>query len=238
MHQAYWGSAPDSAFRRSVDAMAAPTGFNINNSIRLHRLWQALGDTTRGRDELSRVLLIASGLTPAERTEAANAPLISRMVGQWASEDAQRIRTALAQLTSPSYGAFVAAMISMNHADIVARYRDLPAADRRAMAMNAGFLFNVTRLVPDTGVRARIFAMATTGDPAQYEAVGAFLLALTNARTAHDTTISAELDAALTGMRDRARWAFFSWEREGAMRAYVDRLDPALARLVRERLRD
>jgi hypothetical protein len=71
--------------------------------------------------------------------------------------------------------------------------------------MNAGFLSKVTQLVHDPALRARIFAVATTGDPRQHGAFGASPVALNNARVSHDAAFFAQLHIALNRLAGRAR---------------------------------
>ena len=129
-------------------------------------------------------------------------------------------------------------MVGGKAADIKAAYADLSAADRNAIAMNAGFLHNIGKLVIDAGARARLYAMTTIGDARQYDAMARFLDAVQVAKLNPSSDLPEELDAALKGLNERARWALFSWERQGAMKSYVGGLDPKLAALVSERLRE
>ena len=72
----------------------------------------------------------------------------------------------------------------------------------------------------------------------QYDAMAAFLDAVQAAKLIPGGPLPDDVDAALRGLNERARWALFSWEREGAMKEYVDGLSPKLAAAVRERLRE
>jgi hypothetical protein len=180
---------------------------------------------------------MVSALTVDERREAKASPLIRKLIGRLGDEEAKRVRTALDKMVGPKYERFLAAIVGGKADEIKAAYADLPKDDRAAIAMNAGFLFNVGRLVTDAGARARLYAMTTTGDATQYDAMARFLDAARAAKDV-DGALPAELDAALKGLNERARWALFAWEREGAMKDYVGKLGNGLAETVRERLRE
>jgi hypothetical protein len=237
LHAAYFKEGAND-FKTKVDALTGPTGFNVTNSLRLHRLWQLLTKKRASEETVSDILLMISGLSVAERREAKASPLIGRLIGSLPAEDAKRVRTALDKLVGPKYEKFLAAVVGGKAEDIKAAYADLPKSDRAAIAMNAGFLMNIGRLVTDAGARARLYAMTTTGDVRQYDAMAAFLDAVQAAKLIPSGALPEDVDAALRGLNERARWALFSWEREGAMKEYVDGLAPKLAYTVRERLRE
>jgi hypothetical protein len=237
LHKAYFKEG-DNDFKTKVDALAGPIGFNVGNSLRLHRLWQLLNRKRQDNETIGDILLMVSALTVAERREAKASSLISRLIGRLEREDADRVRRALDKLVSPKYEKFLAAVVGGKAEDIKAAYADLPAADRGAIAMNAGFLHNIGKLVTDAGARARLYAMTTTGDAGQYDAMARFLDAVQVAKLNPSSDLPEELDAALKGLNERARWALFSWERQGAMKSYIGGLDPKLAAIVSERLRE
>ena len=106
---------------------------------------------------------MVAGLSPAERREAKASALISRSIGRLKAGDADAVRKALDRLVGGKYEKFLAAVVGGKADEIKAAYGDLPKGDRGAIAMNAGFLVNIGRLVPDAAARARLYAMTTTG---------------------------------------------------------------------------
>ena len=236
LHKRYFKDGEDD-FKAKVDALAGPTGFNVANSLRLHRLWQLLTRKRRDDETIGDIVLMVSALTVDERREAKASPLLAKLIRRLGDDGAKRVRTALEKMVGPKYERFLAAIVGGKADEIKAAYADLPRDDRAAIAMNAGFLLNVGRLVTDAGARARLYAMTTTGDAAQYDAMARFLDAARAAKDL-DGALPAELDAALKGLNERARWALFAWEREGAMKDYVGKLGSGLADSVRERLRE
>jgi hypothetical protein len=237
MHKAYFKEG-ENDYKAKVDALNRPIGFNLTNSLRLHRLWQLLSQKRPSEETVSDILLMVAGLSPAERREAKASALISRLIGRLKAGDADAVRKALDRLVGGKYEKFLAAVVGGKADEIKAAYGDLPKGDRGAIAMNAGFLVNIGRLVPDAAARARLYAMTTTGDVRQYDAMAAFLDAVQAAKLIPGGPLPDDVDAALRGLNERARWALFSWEREGAMKEYVDGLSPKLAAAVRERLRE
>jgi hypothetical protein len=237
MHKAYFKEG-ENEYKTKVDALNRPIGFNLTNSLRLHRLWQLLSRKRPSEETVSDILLMIAGLSVAERREAKASPLIAKLVARLKSEDAEAVRKALDKLVGGKYEKFLAAVVGGKAEEIKAAYTDLPAADRGTIAMHEGFLINVGRLLTDSAARARLYAMTTTGDVRQYDAMAAFLDAVQAAKLIPGGPMPDDVDAALRGLRERARWALFSWEREGAMKEYVDGLAPTLAHAVRERLRD
>ena len=159
-------------------------------------------------------------------------------MGRLGTDDAATVRKALDKMVSPKYERFLAAVVGGKAEEIKAAYVDLPSSDRGTIAMNSGFLINIGRLIADAGARARLYAMTTTGDVRQYDAMAAFLDSVQAAKLIPSGPLPEDVDAALRRLNERARWALFSWEREGAMKEYVDGLSPKLADAVRERLRE
>lgn len=236
LHNRYF-KAGEEDFKAKVDALAGPTGFNVANSLRLHRLWQLLTRKRKDDETIGDIVLMVSALTVDERREAKASSLIRSLIVRLGDDEAKRVRTALDKMVGPKYERFLAAVVGGKADEIKAAYADLPKDDRAAIAMNAGFLVNVGRLVSDAGARARLYAMTTTGDTGQYDAMARFLDAAKAAKDV-DGALPPELDAALKGLNERSRWALFSWEREGAMKDYVGKLRPGLANTVFERLRE
>jgi hypothetical protein len=234
-HAAYF-KAGDNPFKAKVDALTGPLGFNITNSLRLHRLWQML--TTRERDSETTgwIVTMVGALTPAERREARGSSLIAKLVGKLGTDDAARVRKALDSLTSDKFEKFLDAVASGKAEDIKTAYDALEKADKGAMYMNAGFLAAIDRIVADPGARAAITAMTQTGRSGQYDAMVAFIAALSAAKGTTATEVPEDITTAMGKLRDQVRWTFFL--NQPAMKQYVEALPPKLAYLIRERLRD
>jgi hypothetical protein len=235
LHTAYFAPGAND-FKTKVDALAGPIGFNVTNSLRLHRLWQLLTAPPRDTEDIGVIATLIGALTPAERREARASSLIAKLIGKLATQDAARLRRALDLLISDKFEKFMAAVASGKAEDIKTAYGDLARSDQGAMAMNAGFQASVERLVGDPAGRARIFAMTETGRSGQYDAMTALLDALGKAKDSGTTDLPDDLAAALTGLNERVRWSFFL--NQGAMKQYVDVLPPKLASAIRARLRD
>jgi hypothetical protein len=234
MHAAYFNGS--NAFRAKVDALAGPLGFNTGNSLRLHRLWQMLTAKERDSETTGWIVTMVGALTPAERREARSSSLISRLVGKLPKEDAGRVRRALDLLISDKFEKFLGVVATGQAEDVKAAYEALETKDKGAMYMNAGLQINIDRLTADPAARAAIVAMATTGRTGQYDAMVAFIDALSKAKGTTATEVPEEITAAMGKLRDRVRWTFFL--NQPAMKQYVDALPPKLANIIRERLRD
>jgi hypothetical protein len=235
LHAAYFKEGRNE-FRDKVDKLLGPLGFNITNSLRLHRLWQFLIAKHHDNEDIGVIVTLIGALTPAERREARGSSLIAKVIGKLPTDDAARLRGALDLLISDKFEKFMGAVASGKAEDIKAAYADLAKTDRGAMAMNAGFQASVGRLVTDPAGRARIFAMTETGRASQYDAMTALIDALGQAKSSGATELPDEVATALAGLNERVRWSFFL--NQSAMKQYVDVLPPKLANIIRERLRD
>jgi hypothetical protein len=84
--------------------------------------------------------------------------------------------------------------------------------------------------------------MTETFTVAQYDLMAAFVGALRRAKAEADagglTAVPGYVTAAMAPLHEFARWTFFSWSREGALKDYVDVLPAKVANEIRERLRD
>jgi hypothetical protein len=234
-HAAYF-KAGDNPFKAKVDALTGPLGFNITNSLRLHRLWQMLTANDRDSETVGRIVTMVGALTPAERREARSSSLISRLVGKLGKDEAARVRKALDALISAKFEKFLDAVASGKAEDIKAAYDTLETGDKGAMYMNAGFLAAVDRIAADPGARAAIRAMTQTGRTAQFDAMVAFIAALEAAKGTTATDVPEEITTTMAKLRDQVRWMFFL--NQPAMKQYVEALPPKLANIIRERLRD
>jgi hypothetical protein len=235
LHAAYFKEG-ENKFKEKVDALTGPLGYNVNNSLRLHRLWQMLTAKERDSETTGWIVVMVGALTPAERREARSSSLISGLIGKLPKADAARVRQALDLLVSDKSEKFLAAVASGRAEDIKAAYEALEIADKRAMYMNAGFLANVDRLTGDPAARAAITALTQTGRTGQYDAMVAFIDALSKAKGTTADEVPEDITAAMGKLRDQVRWTFFL--NQPAMKQYVDVLPPKLANIIRERLRD
>lgn len=237
-----------------MDALAGPIGYNLVNSIRLHRLWQLFGQQKAGAATVDDIVLAIDALPISERREAAGAALITKLATALGGDDTKRVRAALDQPTvseyvnginparSPGIAAFLVAIVSGTADAIKQRYRALSAADRRTLAQSPPFLAYLDFHLFDMGVRACVYAMISNASVDQYDAMSAFLESLTHANVealvSGATDVPDYVSTAMGRLTDVSRWTFFSWAREGAMREYVDVLPPHMATQIRERLRD
>jgi hypothetical protein len=234
MHAAYFNGSD--AFRAKVDALAGPIGFNVGNSLRLHRLWQMLTAKDRDSETVGWIVTMVGALTPGERREARSSSLISKLVGKLPKDDAARVRKQLDMLISDKFEKFLDAVASGKGEDIKTAYDALETGDKGAMYMNAGFLAAVDRIAADPGARAAITALTQTGRTGQYDAMVAFIAALEAAKGTTATEVPEEITTAMGKLRDQVRWTFFL--NQPAMKQYVEALPPKLANIIRERLRD
>jgi hypothetical protein len=236
LHTAYYAPGAND-FKTKVDALTGPLGFNVTNSLRLHRLWQLLSaPRDSDHEDIGLIVTLIGALTPAERREARGSSLIAKLITKLDTDSAARGRRALDLLISDKFEKFMGAVAGGNAEQITAAYADLARSDQGAMALNAGFQAAVERAVTDPAGRARIFAMTETGRTGQYDAMTALIDALGQAKASGATELPDDVATALTGLNERVRWSFFL--NQGAMKQYVDVLPPNLANVIRERLRD
>jgi hypothetical protein len=251
-HAAYFAAGPN-AFRRQVDALAGPIGYNLVNSIRLHRLWQLFGSHAAGTATVDAIVLAIDALPVSERREAAASSLIAKLATALGGDDAKRVRKALDQPTaseyvngvnparSPAIAALLAAIVSGVPDDIKRRYGALGPGDRQTLSASSAFLAYLDFHLFDAAALACVYAMISSASVDQYDAMSVFLDSLTHANV---EALVSGLDgvpdyvaAALGRLTDASRWTFFSWAREGAMKQYVDVLPPRVAAAIRELLR-
>ncbi len=250
----YAPEPPPNVFKQKVDALAAPIGFNLTNSIRLDRVFTLFQNQQAGTATVNEIILAIDALPPSERKEAAGASLIATAIGGLAADDATRVRAALnaptvAEYTerlnpakSPAISAFLASIVSGKADDIKAAYGALPRNDRGTLAQNAAFLVYVKGHQMATSGQACTFAVTETGDPDQYNRMAEFLAELSRAKLEADAgTLAAVppyVTAAMRKLQERARWALFAFGRDGAMKDYVDVLPKKIAWEISNRLRD
>ena len=253
LHTAYFAAGPN-PFKAQVDALTGPRGFNLTNSIRLHRLWQLFTNQAAGTATVDDLIFAIARLPTAERAEAARSTLIRGLETAIGGIGAQRVRAALSAPTSPEYvgrvnpsrspaiSRFLGAIIVGTPEVLKRTYGELSQDDRRSLVRNAAFMVFVDHHLLDTAMRAAVWAMTETWSTSQFDAITTFTDALRRARTEASTgTLTGVPDyvtRAMAGLHDYSRWTFFSWSREGAMREYVDVLPQSVANEIRERLRD
>lgn len=253
LHTAYFAAGPN-PFKAQVDALTGPRGFNLTNSIRLHRLWQLFTNQAAGSATVDDLIFAIARLPTAERAEAARSTLIRTLETAIGGIGAQRVRAALSAPTSreyvsrvnpsrsPAISRFLGAIIVGTPEVLKRTYGDLSREDRQALVRNAAFMVFVDHHLLDTAMRAAVWAMTETWSTSQFDAMTTFTDALRRARTeASAGTLTGVPDyvrQAMAGLHDYSRWTFFSWSREGAMREYVDVLPQGVANEIRERLRD
>jgi len=253
LHTAYFAAGPN-PFKAQVDALTGPVGFNLTNSIRLHRLWQLFQNQAAGTATVDDLIFAIARLPAGERAEAGRSTLIKKLETAIGGLGARRVRAALTAPTSDEYvyklnasgsvavNRFLGAIIIGTADGIKTAYGNLSRQDRLAVTRNVAFMTFVEHHLLDTAMRAAVWAMTETWNAGQFDAMTAFTDALRRARDeASSGTLTATPDyvkTALAGLHDYSRWTFFSWSREGAMREYVDVLPPTVASDIRERLRD
>jgi hypothetical protein len=253
LRTAYYAAGPN-PFRTQVDALTGPLGYNLTNSIRLHRLWQLFKDQAAGTATVDALVFAIARLPPSERAEAARSTLIRGFETAIGGVGAQRVRAALSAPTSDEYvgqvnpsrsaaiNRFLGAIIIGTPEVLKRTYGELSRDDRRTLMRNPAFMVFVDHHLLDSALRAAVWAMTETWSTGQFDAMTTFIDALRRARTeASGGTLTGVPDyvrQALAGLHDYSRWTMFSWSREGAMREYVDVLPRPIANEIRERLRD
>jgi hypothetical protein len=252
-HAAYF-AAGTNAFKTAVDALAGPVGYNLTNSIRLHRLWLLFGQQASGAATVDDLVLAIDALPVAERQEAARASLLTSLIAKLPATDGKRIRRALdaptvAEYTqqvnpsgSPAIAGLLKAIVAGHDDEIKQAYRVLGARDRNAVAMNAAFLAYLDFHLTDAAIQACVYAMVASHDAAQYDAMAAFVSSLRSAKDENDlfgiSSAPSYVIDAMDKLTDESRWSFFSWARNGALKQYADVLPAKVANEIRERLRD
>jgi hypothetical protein len=257
-HSAYFAAGPGpNVFKQQVDALSGPLGYNLTNSIRLHRLWQQLtgrisaAPAATGTDA---IVLFIDALPVGERAEAARSTLIQGLVAKVGGADGDRIKAALSAPTVPEYtdkinpshsagiAAMLKAIVSGSGDEMKKAYAALSIADKQALQWNAAFLAYVDFHLPDTAARACLYAMTSNFSVAQYDAMAAFISSLKSARAEQAlfglTGVPQYVLDAMGKLTDRSRWSFFSWSRKTAVKEYVDVLPTDVANEIKERLRD
>ncbi len=253
LHTAYFAAGPN-PFKTRVDALTGPLGFNLTNSIRLHRLWQLFKDQAAGTATVDDLVFAIARLPPAERAEAAGATLIRTFETAIGGLGARRVRAALSAPTHADYvnkinpsgsaaiNRFLGAIIIGTPERLKSAYGALSRQDRITLTRNPAFMVFVDHHLLDSAMRAAVWAMTETWSAAQFDAMTTFVDALRRAREEERSgTLSGVpeyVTQAIAGLHDYSRWTFFSWSREGAMREYVDVLARPVASEIRERLRD
>ena len=251
----YWApEPPPNVFKQKVDALAAPIGFNLTNSIRLDNLFTLFQKQQAGTATVNEVIVAIDALPPSERKEAAGANLIATAIGKLAPDDAARVRAALNVPTVPEYteglnpkkspavSAFLTSLVGGKADEIKAAYVAMPKNDRGTLAQNPAFLVYVDHHQEASSGRACTYALTETGDPDQYNRMAEFLAELSRAKLEADagtlTAVPPYVTAAMGRLQERARWALFAFGRTGAMKDYVSVLPEKIAWEISDRLRD
>ncbi len=257
-HSSYFAAGPGpNLFKQQVDALNGPLGYNLTNSIRLHRLWQQLtgrSSAAPGAAGTDDIVLFIDALPVGERLEAVRSTLIQGLVAKIAGADGDRIKAALNAPTVPEYtekinpghsagiAAMLKAIVSGSGDEMKKAYAALSIADKQALQWNAAFLAYVDSHLPDTAAQACVYAMISNFSIAQYDAMAAFISSLKSARAEQAlfglTGVPQYVLDAMGKLTDRSRWSFFSWSRRTAVKEYVDVLPTGVAGEVKERLRD
>jgi hypothetical protein len=257
-HSAYFAPGPGpNLFKQQVDALAGPLGYNLTNSIRLHRLWQqmqARASGAAGAASIDDIVLAIDALPVGERKEAAGSTLIAGLITKIGGAGGDRITKALNAPTVAEYtdkinpgrsagiAAMLKAIVSGSGDEMKKAYGALSLTDRRTLEWNAALLAYVDFHLPDTAARACLYAMTSNFDVAQYDAMANFISSLRSAKAEQSlfglTSVPQYVVDAMGKLSDRSRWSFFSWSREAAVKEYVDILPADVARAIKERLRD
>lgn len=257
-HSAYFAAGPGpNLFKQQIDALTGPIGYNLTNSIRLHRLWQQLTGRTSaapGAAATDDIVLFIDALPVGERAEAARSTLIQGLVAKIGGADGDRIKGALNAPTVPEYtekinpghsagiATMLKAVVSGSGEEMKKAYGALSLGDRQTLQWNAAFLAYVDFHLPDMASRACLYAMISNFSVAQYDAMAGFISSLKSARAEQAlfglTGVPQYVLDAMGKLTDRSRWSFFSWSRTGAVKEYVDVLPADVAGQIKERLRD
>jgi hypothetical protein len=248
----YWSNA---AFKAQVDAHRQPDGFNLTNNPNLDRLFQLLGAGLAGVDAvLSHIVRV---MTPAERAEANSSPLIDQKIASYHDADAEtRVHNALRfprtdELSrelnpnnSPRIAALLEALALRDVEQIKQRFAALTPAERGELTRNAATMVFIDRQIPDTRLRACLYAMLVTGSVGQFTAMDHFLdacldawVVLTAGTEQPPTATPDSLRAALRSVAYEARLALYRLV-EDARRQFVDALPAPINQRVLYALRE
>jgi hypothetical protein len=159
-------------------------------------------------------------LSPAERTEAAAATLMTTLLGRVAAADAGRIRSALTSPAAVGFGhdlnphdspkvtALLSAIVGGDGDAIKQAYRDCTPTDKGAVYMNAHVLAWIRHAMPsDVIMRANVIVMLNTGNVAQYDATAELQHQLYDAHGA--AALPEPLRAALRAMSFTGKLSFY-----------------------------
>lgn len=245
----------NAAFKAQVDTHMRPDGYNLRNNPNLDLLFTLIGGGVAGIDmTLSHIV---SQMNPTERTEANNSSLIDQQIAKYKDADAEaRVHNALRfprtnelahelnPNNSPRIGALLEALALRDSTRIKECFVALTPAERSELLINAAVMLFVTRQVPDKRLRACIYAMLTTGNLRQFEAMDTFIDACMDAwvvLSAGDvqppTTTPDFLRTALRAVAYEARLSLYKLV-EDARQQYVDALPAPINQRVLEALRE
>jgi hypothetical protein len=188
LHNRYWNPA-ETAFKTDVDNYLRPEGYNLGNNPNLDRLFQLLhGIRTAATTIDDTVNHIVTRMSQSERTEAYNAPLIRQQYNALLEPERDRIIysfrfTFLDEYVrqidpsgNPRIAALYSAIISSTEDAIKDSYQQLNPSDReRIRSAMAALLTFIDIQINESFQRASIYAMITSGQVNQYDAMNAFL---------------------------------------------------------------
>jgi hypothetical protein len=198
LHNKYWNPA-ETNFQTDVNHHLRPDGYNLGNNPNLDRLFQLLhGIRTAATTVDDAVNHIVTRMSQSERTEAYNAPLIRQQYNALLEPERERIIysfrfTFLDEYVrqidpsgNPRIAALYSAIISRTDDAIKDSYRQLNPSDReRIRSAMAALLTFVDIQLNETFQRASIYAMITSGQINQYDAMNAFLEACMDVQFGH-----------------------------------------------------
>jgi hypothetical protein len=248
LNQSYWATPHDTnQFRKDVLAHRRPDGFNLNHSPYLDRLFHLLRAQKEGKATVEDSLYQITVLSPAERTEAAGATLIAKMLADLPGPEAERLKKALNSPAAVQYGkelnpnasprvtAFLEAIPARVPEPITEGYKACNPQDRADLQHNAHFLAWLRRVLPDELVMRTCITVMTGGRSFLFfERARLFISACVDATAA--TEMPDELRNSLKALTFEARLAYIGLCKD-AYEAHVLPLQPAVRNEVSAILR-
>lgn len=231
----------NSEFRAAVKRHKRPDGFNLNHSIRLDNLFSALDRTSKIPKHLIDVRTAIAALTPSERAEARNSPLIAAKIEACGADAAWRIRTTLDAPADSSQSPRIARLFEEltwgETVGILAAYDMLKPLERDELQRGTAAYALVDRSILEPDRRAGIHAMLAGRSASQYERMLRLLAECERVRLAAErgeqlTGIPPGLRAAALDVTLAGRVRFY-WFVKDARERYVDRLPDPVRRPLR-----
>jgi len=248
LNKAFWTTPHDTnQFRKDVLAHRRPDGFNLNNSPYLDRLVHLLRAQKDGKATVEDALYQITVLSPAERTEAAAATLITKMLTDLPGPEAERLKKALNSPAAVQYGkelnpnasprvtAFLEAIPARVPEQITETYKACNPQDRADLEHNAHFISWLRRVLPGELVMRTCITVMTGGRSFLFfERTRVFISACVDASAA--TEMPDELRNSLKALTFEARLAYIGLCKD-AYEAHVLPLQPAVRNEVSAILR-